>query len=165
MNSKKDTPQPELSTGSESSANPRSSDKFISTHLEEFLLEKLKSAGRFEGLNATTSSLVFSILYQKKAGPLLWAVSDNQTAGEIEENLKFFLPPAGQEKILVLPSLEADPYRGLSPHPDLSARRAMGLWKLSKGFDGVLITPVTSLISRLMSPADFLSRCIPELNA
>jgi len=86
--------------------------------------------------------------------------SDNPHAEEIEENLRFFLPVHLHDELVVLPSFEADPYRGLSPHPDLAARRAAGLWKLCRGFNGILITPATSLLSRLLSPDDFLSRCI-----
>ncbi len=85
---------------------------------------------------------------------------DNRQAEQVSRDLRFFLPKESRDQVLVLPGSESDPYRGLSPHPGISQERVLGIWKLTQGFQGFVVTTLASIASRLPSPADFLSRCI-----
>lgn len=65
-----------------------------------------------------------------------------------------------QDRILVIPGSEADPYRGLSTHPEIAAKRALGLWRLLRTDPVIAVTTVASVLARLPSPASFLSHCL-----
>ena len=86
---------------------------------------------------------------------------NNREAERIVRNLTFFLPQDQAELVLNIPGIEANPYCGLSPHPEIAAKRALGLWKLLRGHRGFTVTTVTSLVTRTLAPADFLNYCIP----
>ena len=62
--------------------------------------------------------------------------------------------------MLIIPASEANPYRGLSPHPEIAAKRAIALWRLLNGYQGFIVTTLTSVTTRMPSPANFLSNCI-----
>ncbi len=124
------------------------------------LIEPLAKAGSFEGFHQADAALVFSVLFQQSPGLYLWLCVDNHQAEEVAENLRFFLPKIYQDRILIIPGSEGDPYRGLSPHPEISTRRALGLWKLLTGYQGFVVTTVVSMATRLPSPADFWSHCL-----
>lgn len=85
---------------------------------------------------------------------------NNREAEKVAENLKFFLPGELKNSVLTMPGSEADPYRGLSPHPEIAEKRAIGLWKLLRGFQGCVVTTPASLLTRLPSPQAFLNHCL-----
>ena len=129
-------------------------------NISEGLRSRLLSASHLEGLNPAEAAFVFATLYREGLGPILWLTSGNQGAEDVARNLRFFLPEDLRQQVLVLPGSEADPYRGLSPHPSITARRAEVLWNLSQGFTGIVATPVSSLMAKVLSPHDFASRGI-----
>ncbi|MGH9342042.1 MAG: transcription-repair coupling factor [Acidobacteriota bacterium] len=104
--------------------------------------------------------MVFASLFRESSGCYLWVCPGNREAEKTADNLRFFLPEDQQDRVLVIPASDADPYRGLSPHPEISETRALGLWRLLKDFNGLVVTSVTSLATRVPSPANFLSHCI-----
>ncbi len=86
----------------------------------------------------------------------------NAEAQNLAHEIKFYLDllsPAPPE-VVHLPSLEVDPYRGLSPHPEISAARAHAIWQLLQDGSRVLVASVRSSIVRLHSPQRFLSHCL-----
>lgn len=113
-----------------------------------------------EGLHEGGAALVFSVLHRDSQRPLLWLCRNNREAERTAANLRFFFPSHLPDPVLVVPGSEADPYRGLSPHPEISARRAMSLWRLLEGFDGIVVTTPVSLATRMASPRNFLSQCL-----
>ncbi|MDA2926701.1 transcription-repair coupling factor, partial [Acidobacteria bacterium AH-259-G07] len=113
-----------------------------------------------EGLHRADSALVLAALFRESPGPFLWLCLNNREAEKIAENLRFFLPKGSEDHVLIIPGSETDPYRGLSPHPKIAAERAIGLWRLLKGFQGFIVTTGASMAARMPSPADFLSNCI-----
>ena len=88
--------------------------------------------------------------------------SSNLEAENLAQELRHFLellsphPP----RVSHFPSLEADPYRGLSPHPDIGAARAQALWRLLQDDPQVLVASARSLAVRLHGPQRFLVHCL-----
>ncbi len=128
--------------------------------LSELVFRRLSESVRLDGLVSTSPAFVFSLYFQRVGGPLVWVTRSTQAAEQLAQDLSFFLPEALRSQVLVLPGPEADPYRGLSPHPELSARRAVALSRLSRGFRGVLLAPVGALMFRTVSPEGFQQRCL-----
>ena len=125
------------------------------------LAGRLKGFRLLEGLHGPDSTILFSALFRQSPAPCLWLCLNNRQAEKIAENLRFFLPEGNEDQVLVLPGSEANPYRGLSPHPEIAAKRALALWRLLKKHPGFIITTLASILTRLPSPADFQSHCIP----
>ncbi len=69
-------------------------------------------------------------------------------------DLKFFQPhgDANGSAIISLPSFEADPYSGVSPHAETQERRALALWQLGRGDHDFVILSSRSLIQRTVTP-------------
>jgi transcription-repair coupling factor (superfamily II helicase) len=128
--------------------------------LSDLVFGRVSGAVGLDGLASTSPAFVFSLYFQRVGGPLVWVTGSNQAAEQLAEDLAFFLPEALRSQVLVFPGPEADPYRGLSPHPGLSARRAVALSRLSRGFRGILLAPVGALMSRTVSPYIFRKRCL-----
>jgi transcription-repair coupling factor (superfamily II helicase) len=128
--------------------------------LSDLVFGRVSGAVGLDGLASTSPAFVFSLYFQRVGGPLVWVTGSNQAAEQLAEDLAFFLPEALRSQVLVFPGPEADPYRGLSPHPGLSARRAVALSRLSRGFRGILLAPVGALMSRTVAPYIFRKRCL-----
>ena len=56
---------------------------------------------------------------------------------------------AGQnlERPQMIPALDVLPSQGLSPHSEISARRAVGLWRLASGRATITVAPVGAAAS------------------
>jgi len=83
-------------------------------------------------------------------------------AQSLAQELRFYvdlLAPSPPE-IVHLPSLEVDPYRGLSPHPEISAGRARALWQLLQDGPKILVASVKAASVRLHAPERFLNYCL-----
>ena len=129
--------------------------------IQDYVESKLAESRFLEGIGGSSAALVVSAEYQRSGGPLLWICLNNQEAEDVAENLRYFLPPGGANDVLLVPGVESDPYRGLSPHPYLSSRRANALWKVATGYKGIVVASFVSLITRIPSREEFLRRCIP----
>ncbi len=116
--------------------------------------------GSIYGLHQADTALVFSRQYLERRGCYLWVCRTNREAESFASDLSFFLPTGQKDHVLVMPGAETDPYRGLSPHPDILERRATALWRILRGFQGFVVTSVSSLITRMPSPSDFLNNCL-----
>lgn len=123
------------------------------------ILARLSRSRRLSGLSRDAGALIVSTYFAQKGGPVVWVCDSNQEADDVAEDIPYFLPEGRRKEVMVFPGLETDPYRGISPHPELAARRAVGLARLLKGFGGVLIIPVAALAQRLVSPESFQRRC------
>jgi len=86
----------------------------------------------------------------------------NIAAQDLARELQFYvelLSPSPIE-IIHLPSLEVDPYRGLSPHPEISAARARAIWQLLQDGPKVLVASAKAASVRLHGPERFLNYCL-----
>lgn len=78
-------------------------------------------------------------------------------------DLRFFA--SGENyPILEIPASEADPYRGLSPHPAITEKRAAALWELLQAPAAFVVTTLRSLATRLPKPERILAESV-ELEA
>ena len=128
--------------------------------LFESLAEKALRNSRIEGLHGADSALVLASLYRRRPGFHIWLCPRNRDLGPMAENLRLFLPEECRDQVLLLPGSEADPYRGLSPHPEIAAARAVALWKILRWSRGLILTTLTALTPRLPSPRNFMSQCL-----
>ncbi|MDA2934942.1 hypothetical protein MYX82_11460, partial [Acidobacteria bacterium AH-259-D05] len=117
------------------------------------MAEKLEGFSFLEGLHEPDSAFVFSALFRKSPGSYLWLCLNNRQAEKVAANLRFFLPKRSDDQVLIIPGSEADPYRGLSPHPEIASKRAIALWRLLNGYQGFIITTLISMATRMPSPA------------
>ena len=129
-------------------------------NLFETLAEKALRNRRLEGLHGADSALVLASIYRENPGSYLWLCPRNRDLETMAENLRLFLPQECRNQVLLLPGSEADPYRGLSPHPEIAAARAVALWKILRWSRGLILTTLTALTPRLPSPRNFMSQCL-----
>ncbi|MFZ0429484.1 MAG: CarD family transcriptional regulator, partial [Acidobacteriota bacterium] len=121
---------------------------------------KISHARWLEGLSNGNAALVFAGFYLDRGGPLVFVTRSTQSAEELARDFQFFLPVDRRKEVLVIPGLETDPYRGLSPHPEIAARRAEALARLVRGFSGIVVTSISALMLRAADPAELERRCL-----
>lgn len=137
-----------------------SSEKFSPpTESCDFLVQEVQNQvgplTLLDGLGQSGAALVFSCLASDRAHTYLWVCNSNREAEGIATNLNFF--SSGKASVVLIPGFEADPYRGLSPHPAIVNTRTKGLVNLLCREADFVVTTWHSLISRLPSPTEFLS--------
>jgi transcription-repair coupling factor (superfamily II helicase) len=101
-----------------------------------------------------------AILAEKRSAAVLTPSSaDGQY---LIRELKFYLDllSSSPVEIVHLPDLEVDPYRGLSPHHEISANRAQALWQILQDNRKVLVASVRAAAVRLRTPEQFFSYCL-----
>ncbi|NOT48456.1 MAG: hypothetical protein HOP17_11995, partial [Acidobacteria bacterium] len=59
-----------------------------------------------------------------------------------------------ESAIATIPSFEADPYSGVSPHAETQERRALSLWRIANGGGGLVVLSARSLIQRTPGVAE-----------
>ncbi|MFO1463769.1 MAG: transcription-repair coupling factor [bacterium] len=107
-------------------------------------------APSFSGLSGSALAFALARLFRQGQGPLLLFVPDEKRAAELEEDLAFFLGSA--EPLLMLPPLGILPYYGLSPNPDVTARRLATLHALLQRREPYLAIFSTSALLRRLPP-------------
>jgi transcription-repair coupling factor (superfamily II helicase) len=86
----------------------------------------------------------------------------NPEAQNLAQEIQFYLgllSPAPIE-VIHFPGFEVDPYRGLSPHPDIAAARAKAIWQLLQDGTRVRVASIRSASIRLHCPERFLNDCL-----
>ncbi|MBP1623795.1 MAG: transcription-repair coupling factor, partial [Acidobacteria bacterium] len=78
----------------------------------------------------------------------------NAEALNLGQELRFYVNLLSRDPIEIthLPALEVDPYRGLSPHPEIAAARARAIWQLLQDKPRVLIASIQSAAVRMHGP-------------
>jgi len=86
----------------------------------------------------------------------------NTDAQYLSRELKFYMDLLSPDpvEIIHMPDLEVDPYRGLSPHHEISATRAYALWRILQDAPIVLVASVKAAAVRLHTPDRFFSFCL-----
>ncbi|MFZ5655513.1 MAG: transcription-repair coupling factor [Pseudomonadota bacterium] len=106
----------------------------------------------------SASALAFHIAAAAQAheGPLLAVTRDNQSAHQLESDLRTLLgarsAPDGAMPVLAFPDWETLPYDAFSPHPDIVSQRLATLHRLPQLKRGVVVLPVQTLMQRLAPP-------------
>ena len=107
---------------------------------------------------ASASALAFHVAAAAQAhnGPLLAIARDNQSAHQLESDLRTLLghdaAADGAMPVLAFPDWETLPYDAFSPHPDIVSQRLATLHRLPSLKRGVLVLPVQTLMQRLAPP-------------
>ncbi|MGC2661609.1 MAG: transcription-repair coupling factor, partial [Bryobacteraceae bacterium] len=125
------------------------------------LLQQLTrgDAGPFSlsGLVNTAKALYIVLLYQATERPLFIVVDGNKQAETLLESIEVFfnlffegrdLPPPQ-----LIPALDVLPHQRLSPHNEISERRAVGLCRLSGQKIPITIAPIASALLKTESAA------------
>lgn len=126
------------------------------------LLQRLtrgeKGPFSLSGLVGTAKALYLVLLYQATERPLLVITDGNREAETLLETTEVFfdLLLAGRNlpAPLLLPALDVLPHQHMSPHNEISEKRAVGLWRLATQTIPITIVPVASALLRVET-ADF----------
>jgi transcription-repair coupling factor (superfamily II helicase) len=102
-------------------------------------------------LPASPSALAFHIASAAAAhaGPLLAVARDNQSAHQLESDLRTLLGGDDSLPVLAFPDWETLPYDQFSPHPDIVSQRLAALHRLPTLKRGIVVVPVQTLLQRL----------------
>lgn len=109
---------------------------------------------------AKALAITQAILLERR--PALVLTGSDSEAQDLTQELRFLLgllnpsPPP----VTHLPSLEVDPYRGLSPHPEIAAARALALWQMLHHEPLAIVASARAAAVRLHGPQRFLSYCL-----
>jgi transcription-repair coupling factor (superfamily II helicase) len=118
---------------------------------------------RVSGLMGPARSLVQAALAQRSEGPVLVVVPDERRLAPAASDLTSLLHALGADRpVLPFPAFALDPYRGLSPHPDVVAARLRALAALLDRERAVIVAGAASLLYRTTEPA-LLERSILTL--
>ena len=115
-----------------------------------------------EGSVGAARSLAIARAALAEARPLAVLTSRNQDARTLAQEIAFFLSllSASPPRVIHLPGMEVDPYRGLSPHPEIAAARAGAIWQLLQDGPSVIVASVQAAAMRLHGPQRFRSYCL-----
>ena len=100
---------------------------------------------------ASASALAWAIARAADAnsGPLLVIARDNQTAHQLESDLRTLIGRDDTLPILPFPDWETLPYDQFSPHPEIISQRLSTLHRLPALKRGIVVVPVQTLMQRL----------------
>ena len=137
-------------------------DLFLELEKDELFRTGLRATRgtlRLTGLTDTARWLYAALLARASsaaARPVLLFTTNNKQAEAAFDVLATFYellnPGAGRGSVVLLPAHDTLPYEGLSPHPDISEKRAIALWKLARGQARVVVAPLAAAAMRLQPP-------------
>ena len=119
----------------------------VATAAKRESLEKLQ----LSGLGSTARALLTVLLYHATSRTVLVLVDSNKQIESMADSIESFyrlLFSERQTGPLELPGHDILPYDGLAPHPDISEKRAIGLWRLAGEAPAPLV--ITSLPAALL---------------
>ncbi|HLY63661.1 MAG TPA: transcription-repair coupling factor [Terriglobia bacterium] len=114
------------------------------------------SAGRgpvvLAGLTPTAKALFAAGLAHDLLRPVIFLTSDNDAADRMRVTASTIMawldgPPA-LAGVSSLPAFDCSPYEGRSPHAEISERRAVAMWNLSRGQTRILFAPLPAALGR-----------------
>jgi len=119
---------------------------------------EVRIAGPTGGARALT--IARSLLACRRSAAVI--TSSGKAAKELAEELKFLLGALSPDPppVVLLPAFEVDPYRGLSPHPEIAAARACAFWQMLREGTIVVVAPIQAVAARLPAPHRFLRLCL-----
>ena len=114
------------------------------------------------GATGGSKALALAGAIIEESRPYVVFTPSDAEARNLAEEIRFYcgLLSSSPPEITYLPSFEVDPYRGLSPHPEIAAARARALRQLLNDKPLVLVASVRSAAARLHSPERFLNYCL-----
>jgi transcription-repair coupling factor (superfamily II helicase) len=112
------------------------------------------------GLVEGSRAVVLSLLAARTGRPMMLVVPDDAALDAYRRDLSAAATLLGRdpERIVMLPALDADPYDGIPPHPEVVRERVVALGRLFRRELDVLILPVRALLHWLPSPEEWAAR-------
>ncbi|MBI2822249.1 MAG: transcription-repair coupling factor [Acidobacteria bacterium] len=105
---------------------------------------------KLSGLSSSAAALILTLLRRQTGRRLVWICENNRAAETLRQELGLFHRLLGVEaRILALPASEADPYRGLSTHPEIAEQRVVALWAALEKRCDILLVPLRSWMQKL----------------
>ena len=126
---------------------------------------RLKEGIRLFALSGTTGgakALALAGAIIAEARPYAIFTPSDTEARNLADEIRFYcgLLSSSPPEITYLPGFEVDPYRGLSPHPEIAAARVRAIRQLLNDDPGVLVASVRAAAARLHAPERFLNYCL-----
>ena len=111
---------------------------------------------RLSGLVRGARALAVTLLAQRTRAPITVVVSDDTALDEWQRDLAAFSSLLGWDprRVVSLPALDAEPYDGIAPHPEVARERIVALGRLARRDVDLLVTPARALCAWLPSPAE-----------
>ncbi len=144
--------------------HPAVRDLFLSFAGSEGLRQIIAGLGAhrhqsLSGLTLTAKALYTVLLWKQTGRPVIVVTDGAKEAESLFEAIGTFFDvlTAGQnpEPPQSVPALDVLPSQGLSPHSEISAQRAVGLWRLATGRATITVTPVGGALPRTYAPARY----------
>ncbi|MBI2817457.1 MAG: transcription-repair coupling factor [Acidobacteria bacterium] len=106
------------------------------------------------GLTAVAKTLFAALLQYAVRQPLLYVVRSNRDAEQALDLLETWAKFLGFPAPVFIPAHDIRPYQRLSPHADISEKRALGLAKLVAGQASLVVIPAVAM-AELLQPPEF----------
>lgn len=109
---------------------------------------------RAGGLTQPARVLHTVLLARASGRPVLLLTANNKSADALFDAVRTFqdfVAPQAPAPLL-LPAHDLIPSDGLSPHPDISEKRAIALWKMARRHTSVVVAPIAALAMKLEPP-------------
>ncbi|OFW42907.1 MAG: transcription-repair coupling factor, partial [Acidobacteria bacterium RIFCSPLOWO2_12_FULL_60_22] len=113
------------------------------------------------GLTPTAKTLYAVLLRRALRKPLFYVTRSNREAEQALDWMETWARWLGEPTPILIPAHDIRPYQGLSPHADISEKRALGLGKLAAGQAGIVVLPVAAAANRLESAEFYRSLARP----
>ena len=129
----------------------------------ETLERRLKDGGGgtcVSGLVEGARALILTALSRVTSTRILLVVPEDATLDRWRRDLAAtaLLTGGDPDRIATLPALDADPYGGFAPHPEVVRDRVLVLQRLALGEVDLLLVPARALLNPLPSPAEWNAR-------
>ncbi len=126
----------------------------------EARLERGERGVCIAGLVDGARALVPVLLAARGDRPLMLVVPDDAALDTYRRDLAALAGLTGldSERVVVLPALDADPYDGIAPHPEVVRERVVALGRLIRGDLSLLVTPARALLAWLPSRDEWSGR-------
>jgi transcription-repair coupling factor (superfamily II helicase) len=122
------------------------------------------TAGRpcLAGIHGAMGAFALSVLTRSDGPSFLIVTASDEDAERVYDDLRFFQTMLGlsSETLALYPEWETLPYEPTAPAPELIARRARTLHRLSERARTVLIASVPALLHRVMPVSVFMDGCV-----
>ena len=115
------------------------------------LIRDPRARQSLSGLTTTAKALYIVLLWQATERNVIVVVDGNKQAealGELVDTFFDLLVTSDLPRPQTIPAMDVLPAQRMSPHNEISAERAIGLWRLASRKTSITITPVASALLR-----------------
>jgi transcription-repair coupling factor (superfamily II helicase) len=115
------------------------------------LIRDLHARQSLSGLTTTAKALYIVLLWQATERNIIVVVDGNkqaETLGELVDTFFDLLVTSDLPRPQTIPAFDVLPAQRMSPHSEISAERAIGLWRLASRKTSITIAPAASALLR-----------------